>query len=181
MNTNFFSEIARMGITGDLNITIQAGANDGYIVSVLLNNRECGDNAKQVIPPMVLKGTAEELDNGFFSNVTMPLQETSKLFVNMEGYLKAQEEAKKQSAMEKEQADKQKREQDAREKKYTEAMKKAEELEKEGKYRDAWMKVPDPADYPEHTDTIKEKRSALARQFAPDLFNTKVKEETEVQ
>jgi len=36
-------------------------------------------------------------------------------------------------------------------------MQKVDELEKEGKYRDAWMKVPDPADYPEQTETIRKK------------------------
>ena len=42
METNFFKQISAMGITGDLNITIKAGATEGnYIVSVLLNNKGC--------------------------------------------------------------------------------------------------------------------------------------------
>lgn len=170
METNFFKAIAQMGITGDLNITIKAGAEGNLIVSVLLNNRGCGDDAKQVIPPLVLKGSAEDLDNGFFHSISAPLQQTSELCVNMEGYLKAQEEALKQSAMEKEKADKEKKEQEAREKKYTDAMKKADELEKEGKHRDAWMKVPEVTDYPEHEEAIRKRKSELSRQFAPDLF-----------
>src|SRR3546814_286564 len=170
MNTNFFSGIARMGIKGDLNITIKSGVEGNLIVSVLLNNRGCGDDAKQVIPPLVLKGSAEDLDNGFFESISAPLQQTSQLCVNMEAYLKAQEDARKQSAMEKEKADKEKKEMESREKKYTEGMKKADELEKEGKHREAWMKVPDPAEYPEHEEAIRKRKSELAKQFAPDLF-----------
>lgn len=171
METNFFTAIARMGIKGDLNITINAGAAEGsYIVSVLLNNKGCGDKAKELIPPLVLKGTADELDSGFFTSISTPMQKTSGLMVNMEAYLKAQGDARKRSAMEKEQADKEKKEQETREKKYTDAMKKAEELEKEGKHREAWMKVPEAADYPEHGETIRKRKSELARQFAPDLF-----------
>lgn len=171
METNFFTGIAQLNIKGDLNITIKQGEDGQHMVSVLLNNRQCGDDAKQVIPPLVLKGSGEELDTGFFAAVTAPLQVTSELLVNMEGYLKAQEEARKQSAMEKEKADRERKDKEAREKKYTDAMKKAEELEKEGKHREAYVKVPDPADFPEHVEAIKERRSALAKNFAPDLFN----------
>jgi len=176
METNFFNQVAQMNIEGDLNITIKAGKENGYIVSVLLNNQKCGDDARQLIPPLVLKGTAEDLDNGFFGSIAQPLEQTSELMVNMEAYLKAQEEARKQSAMEKEKADKEKREKEAREKKYTDAMKKADELEKEGRHREAWMKVPEAADYPEHGEAIRKRKSELSRQFAPDLFG--VKEET---
>lgn len=170
METNFFKQVAQMGIAGDLQITIRTGADGNWIVSVLLNNKGCGDNAKQVIPPLVLKGSADELDIGFFGSITPPLQQTSELMMNMEAYLKAQEEAKKQSALEKEKADKEKKEKESKEKKYAEAMKKAEELEKEGKYREAWMKVPDVSEYPEHEETIRKRKSELSAQFAPDLF-----------
>lgn len=180
METNFFTAVARIGITGDFNITVRAGASEGnYIVSVLLNNKDCGDKAKELIPPLVLKGTAEELDNGFFDRITTPIQAASGLMVGMEAFLKQLEDAKKQSAMEKEKADKEKKEQEAREKKYTDAMKKADELEKEGKHREAYMKVPDPAEYPEHADAIKDKRAALAKQFAPDLFGAGATASTE--
>lgn len=180
METNFFTAVARMGISGDLNITIKAGATEGnYIVSVLLNNPKCGDDAKQLIPPLVLKGTAEELDSGFFGSITQPMQQTSELMVNMEAYLKAQEAAKQQSAMEKEKADRERKEKEAREKKYAEAMKKADELEKEGKHREAWMKVPEVSDYSEHEEAIRKRKSELARQFAPNLFNEGTEETQE--
>ena len=66
MNANFFHQVAQLQITGDLQLTIAKGAENNLIVSVMLQNEQCGDNAKNIIPPLNLRGTAEELDNGFF-------------------------------------------------------------------------------------------------------------------
>jgi PRTRC genetic system protein E len=166
METNFFTQIAQLEITGDLQITIKQGADNNWVVSLLLQNEQCGDNAKQLIPPLNLRGSAEELDNGFFGQVTTPLQAASGLMVNMETFLKQVEEARKQSAMEKEKTDKEKKEKEARDKKYNEAMAKADELDKEGKPRDAWMKVPNLADYPEHAEAIRKRKAELSDKFA---------------
>jgi len=168
--SNFFSSIAAMNITGNLQLLISKGASDHWIVSVMLNNEQCGDEASKVIPPLNLRGTAEELDNGFFEQVTTPIKTASGLIVNMEAYMKQLEEAKKQSAMEKEKADREKKEKEAKEKKYREAMQKVDELEKDGKFRDAWMKVPEPSEYPEQAEALRKRKSSLAAKFAPDLF-----------
>lgn len=101
------------------------------------------------------------------------MQAASALMDNMEAFMKQLEEAQKQSAMEKEKADKEKKENEAKEKKYKDAMAKADELEKEGKHRDAWMKVPDPADYPEKADEIRKRKRELSDKFSsPSLFET---------
>lgn len=170
--TNFFSSVAAMNITGDLQLTIRKGAENNWIVSVMLNNEQCGDDARKLIPPLNLRGSSEELDNGFFERITAPIQTASGLMVDMEGFMKQLEEVKKQSAMEKDKADKERKEKEAREKKYKEAMQKVDELEKEGKYRDAWMKVPDPSEYPEQAETIRKRKSSLSAKFAPDLFGS---------
>jgi len=170
--TNFFSSVAALNITGDLQVTIRKGAESNWIVSVMLNNEQCGDEARKLIPPLNLRGSAEELDNGFFERITAPIQTASSLMVDMEGFMKQLEEVKKQSAMEKEKADRERKEKEAREKKYKEAMQKVDELEKEGKYRDAWMKVPDPSEYPEQAETIRKRKSSLSSKFAPDLFGS---------
>ncbi len=170
--TNFFSSVAALNITGDLQVTIRKGAESNWIVSVMLNNEQCGDDARKLIPPLNLRGSAEELDNGFFERITTPIQTASGLMVDMEGFMKQLEEVKKQSAMEKEKADRERKEKEAREKKYKEAMQKVDELEKEGKYRDAWMKVPDPSDYPEQAEAIRKRKSSLSAKFAPDLFGS---------
>jgi len=166
METNFFTQIAEMEITGDLQITIKQSAGQNWVVSLLLQNDECGDKAKQVIPPLNLRGTAEELDGGFFGQVTTPLQAASGLMVNMEAYMKQLEEAQKQSAMEKEKTDREKKAKDDKDKKYKEAMAKADELDKEGKPREAWMKVPSLADYPEHGEAIRKRKTELSDKFA---------------
>lgn len=169
--TNFFTGIAELDLTGDLNLTIRKDG-ESLTVSLIINSDQCGDNAKKLIPPLILKGSAQEIDNGFFETVTTPMQQTSALLCDMDAYLKQQEAAKAQSAMEKQKADAESKEKDAKEKKFTEAMQKADELEKEGKFKEAWVKVPEPPEYPQHREAILKRREELSKQFPPDLFNT---------
>jgi len=170
--TNFFNQIAQLQIIGDLHITIAKGAEDRLIVLVMLQNEACGDDAKHSIPPLNLRGTAEELDGGFFENITTPMQSASGLMVDMEGYMKQLEDTKKQSAMEKEKDDSKKKEQEAKDKKFSDAMAKADELEKEGKFREAWIKVPEIHEFPFKAEEIRIRKSGLSAKFAPDLFGS---------
>lgn len=172
--TNFFSQVAALEFEGCLNLTLKKeGAQ--LTVSVLLQNDGCGDAAKKHIPPLILKGDAKELGEGFFPAIAEPVQQTSQLLLNMEQFLKGQEEAKKQSAMEKKKAEKTEKAdkavpQDPKEKKYLEAMAQVDALEAEGKFREAWSKVPQPSDYPDRADALRARRASLSKQFAPDLF-----------
>lgn len=171
MNTNFFNQIQQLDFTGVLQLNISKGIESNLIVTVLLNNEQCGDNAKNGIPPLTFNATPQEFDEGFFEQITAPIQKVSGLMVDMEKYLKQLEEVKRQSAMEKEKADKQKKEQEAKDKKFKDGMAKADELEKEGKFRDAWMKVPDITEFPEKADEIRKRKTALSDKFAtPSLF-----------
>ncbi len=171
MNANFFNQIQQLDFTGVLQLNISKGAETKLIVSVMLNNEQCGDNAKNLIPPLTFNATAQEFDEGFFEQITAPVQTVSGLMVDMEKFLKQMEEVKRQSAMEKEKADKEKKEKEARDKKYKEAMAKADELEKEGKFREAWMKVPNPAEFPDYVDAIRKRKTSLSDKFAtPSLF-----------
>lgn len=169
--TNFFNQLAQMNITGDVQISIRQGIENEWIVSVLLQNDHCGDNAKNLIPPLLLRGTSEELDNGFFENITTPLQTASGLMLNMEAFMKQLEETKKHSAMEKEKADKEKKEKEARDKKYNEALLKSEVLEKESKFKEAWTALPKASEYPEYAEQIRKKQSVYEHHFAPSLFS----------
>ena len=73
--------------------------------------------------------------------------------------------------MEKEKADKQKKEQEAKDKKFKDGMAKADELEKEGKFREAWIKVPDMTEFPEKADEIRKRKTSLSDKFGtPSLF-----------
>ena len=159
-----------MYVTGDLQITFRATTDNSFVLSVLLNNEQCGDEARKLIPPLNLRGTAEELDNGFFETISIPLQTASGLMVDMESFMKQLEEAKKKSTMEKEKSEKEKKEKEAKEKKYNEALQKAEELEKEGKYKEAWSALPKITEFPDFAETIRKKQDEYERHFAPSLF-----------
>lgn len=172
MNANFFNKIAQLDFTGVLQLNIAKGAESNLIVSVILNNEQCGDDAKNLIPPLTFNATPQEFDEGFFEQIKTPVQKVSGLMVDMEKFLKQMEEAKKHSAMEKEKADKEKKEKETKDKKFKDGMAKADELEKEGKFRDAWMKVPDITEFPEKkADEIRKRKTELSEKFStPSLF-----------
>ena len=182
MNTNFFNQIAQLDFTGVLQLNISKRAENNLIVSVILNNEQCGDNAKNLIPPLIFNATPQEFDDGFFEQITAPIKTVSGLMVDMEKFLKQLEEVKKQSAMEKEKADKQKKEQEAKNKKFKDGMAKADELEKEGKFRESWMKVPEITEFPEKADEIRKRKNALSDKFAtPSLFGVMEEAKPELQ
>ena len=95
MNTNFFNQIQKLDFTGVLQLNISKGTETKLIVSVMLNNDECGDNAKNLIPPLTFNATAQEFDEGFFEQITAPVQTVSGMMVDMEKFLKQMEEVKK--------------------------------------------------------------------------------------
>jgi PRTRC genetic system protein E len=171
MNTNFFNQIQQLDFTGVLQLNISKGIESNLIVTVLLNNEQCGDSAKNGIPPLTFNATPQEFDEGFFEQLTTPIQTASGLMVDMEKFLKQLEEVKKNSAIEKEKTEKEKKEKQAKDKKFTDAMAKADELEAAGKFREAWMKVPDMTEFPEKADELRKRKTSLSDKFAtPSLF-----------
>ncbi|KGE12661.1 PRTRC system protein E [Sphingobacterium deserti] len=170
MESGFFNNIVLLDFAGNLQLTIGKSADNGLVVSILLRNESCGDSAKDLIPPLTLMGTAEELDEGFFAQIAKPVEQVSGLLVDMEAFLVQMEIAKKNSAMEKQQEEMKRKRREAKEKKYKEVMDKVDALEKEGKFRDAWTKLPDPAEFPEQAELIRKRKSELSTRFAPDLF-----------
>ena len=171
MNTNFFNQIQQLDFTGVLQLNISKGIESNLIVTVLLNNEQCGDSAKNGIPPLTFNATPQEFDEGFFEQITTPIQKVSSLMVDMEKFQKQLDEAKAQSAIEKAKTEKEKKEKEVKDKKFKDAMAKADELEKEGKFREAWIKVPDITEFPEKADEIRKRKTALSDKFAtPSLF-----------
>lgn len=165
MKTNFFETLAALNVQGNWNISIKYGAQSRMLVSLLFTNEEVGDNAKNLIPPMVLKGTAQELDEGFFDSIENPVKKTASLFVNMEQYLKAQEAAQLQSKTEQDKKQKETKQKETGDKKYETQMKKVSELETAGKYREAFGQLPKVSDYPDHEEEITEKKNELMEKF----------------
>lgn len=171
MNANFFNQIQQLDFTGVLQLNISKGIESNLIVTVLLNNEQCGDNAKNLIPPLTFNATPQEFDEGFFEQITTPIKKVSGLMVDMEKFLKQLEEVKKESAIEKEKTEKARKEKETKEKKYKDCMVKVDELEKEGKFRDAWVKVPDVAEFKEKADEIRKRKISLSEKFGtPSLF-----------
>lgn len=109
MNTNFFNQIQQLDFTGVLQLNISKGIESNLIVTVLLNNEQCGDSAKNLIPPLTFNATPQEFDEGFFEQITTPIQKVSGLMVDMEKFQKQLDEAKAQSAIEKAKTEKRKK------------------------------------------------------------------------
>ncbi len=170
METNFFRFIKNMKIEGDLHIIIANGENDTLVVSTMVNNEKCTDTAKNRLAPLNLRGTAQQMDIGYLETISQPIKEVSGLLSNMEAFAKQKAETQKKSAMATESSEKDKKAVDAKEQKFLEGMKKADELEKAGKFREAWMSVPDPANYPDKVEVLRNRREQLSAKFAPDLF-----------
>lgn len=174
--TNFFRQVAALKLTGDLQVMISTGEENKCIVSVMLLNDKCGDKAKQLIPPLVFRGDALKIDETFFQDVKSPMEQTSALMTNMESYLKQVEIAKAQSAMEKSKASKatSTAKTETKQERYNATMQKVNELENQGNFKDAWMKVPLASEFPEHAEEIKKRKSSLSAKFEPDLFNNPI-------
>lgn len=172
MKTNFFDCLSSFKVEGDWQITIKTGTHSRMLVTVLFKNEKVTDEARKLLPPMVLKGTTQELDEGFFNAIENPVKQTSTLFMNMESYAKALEDAKQKSRMEKDKEQQQKREKESGNKKYESQMKKIIELEAAGKFREAHGQLPKPEDFPDKEEEITTKRKELLEKFeAPSLFN----------
>jgi hypothetical protein len=63
MKTNFFEQIAGLQINGNLQINIQSTILERYMLTCrLLANQNPKITAGKTIPPMLLKGTSQELD-----------------------------------------------------------------------------------------------------------------------
>lgn len=177
---NFFRQIAQMDINSKITLSITKATESRILVSILIENDSCGDKAKNIIPPFNLKGSPEELDNGFFDHIKKPVQTADGLISNMENFLKDLETAQAHSAMEKQKSDKEKKHSDAKSRKYSEAMQKADALATEGKYKEAWTVLPKVGDYPEHTENIRKKQDIYEKQFAPDLWSTSEQQSEQV-
>jgi hypothetical protein len=173
---DFFQNINAMQVQGDWIICIRQNKPERMTVSVVFKNDNCGDAARKIVPPLVFSDkVATEIDGCFFADLNSVIPDTAKLFSSMEHYLKQREEAQKRSQMETGKIEQQKKQQVDKLKKYEEALKKVEELEKDGKFKQAWLKVPDPTDFPEHSDDLRKLKSSITEKFAPEIFANKEK------
>ena len=157
---NFFESISELDLQGDLHLVVTKTAENNLVVSVLLKNEKCGDQARNNIIPILIRGTAQELDAEFFQHVGAPLQKSSGIMVNMEAFLKSTEKASKESA----EAAAVKKEQETKKKAFDDSMKKVDELIKEKKFAEALTKLPKATDYPDFATAIENKRKEAQKQ-----------------
>lgn len=185
MQTNFFSQIKLLNVTGNLRLNIQPQENGELIVSLLLDTTHIKDKAAKLIPPLVLKGSDRDLDNGFFQAINQPVQTTQSLLLNMQQHVEALDKANKESRIEKDKQDTQKKDKDGKRKKFDEQMKKVDDLVKIKKIGEAIGQLPDLKQFPEFETEIKKKSQELRGQhsslslFADEpVTNSIEKEET---
>lgn len=164
MKTNFFSLVKQLNISGNLRINIQPQPNGELIVSLLLDTSFVKDDAAKLIPPLVLKGSDNELDNGFFEAIEKPVLGTQTLLLNMQEHITATDKAKRESRMVKDEEDTQKKEKDSKKKKFDEQMKKVDDLVKLKKIGEAIGQLPDLKLFPEFETEIKKKSQELRSQ-----------------
>jgi PRTRC genetic system protein E len=131
MEAIFFKSILALQVAGNWKINIAKEDTDRLIVSVLFFSDTVGDDARKKVPPILLKGTAEELDKEFFEAIAEPVKDTAQLFANMEHFLKEKEHAKVSSQIEKDNAVKMSKEKIEMQKEYGQAMKKPMNLKRQ--------------------------------------------------
>ncbi len=183
MKTQFFQQIAGLGFTGNFLLNINQDETGNLTVSAVLKKGNITATAGNNLPPMLFKGTAEELDEGFFEQFAQPVKQTAGIINNLEEYQKQLDKAKKNAKSTNDKTNKSATEKDDEaeeetqdlftpqvddaqakaEKKrlYDDAMEKVKELAQNTKYAEALAQLPDPADYPEKAEAIEAKRQTL--------------------
>jgi PRTRC genetic system protein E len=182
MTTNFFQRIASLNLQGVWKLVITTDEQGNFSVSQLFNTT-CGDKAVNLIVPLTLSGTAEELDGGFFDTVTEPTLKSAGLQANIEAHLKSVEAAKAASKLEQDKKNKDKAQATAaaksgtdaelpevkvikedKKKAYDEAMEQVNELIKKLKFSDALNILPSIEDHPNKESELTKKRRYLEQQ-----------------
>ncbi|GAA3989805.1 hypothetical protein [Mucilaginibacter dorajii] len=198
MKTNFFENITALNVPGKWNLAIHTDEQGQFTVSALFTALHNADNATKGIPPLLLKGTAPELDEGFFETITQPVQQTAGLYNNLNAYYKELEKARLASKIEQDKKHKNNPKpkpatgaagdsdieigepqpnKEEKRKAYVQAMIKINELNAACKYEEALALLPSATDYPEKEAELKIKLADLTRKRdqmaqALSLFNS---------
>ncbi|GAC1310310.1 MAG: hypothetical protein NVSMB24_27290 [Mucilaginibacter sp.] len=182
MTTNFFQNIASLNLPGTWKLVIQTDVDGNMTVSELFN-ATCGDKAVKLIIPYTLTGTAQDLDEAFFTKITEPVVKTAELQTNLEAHLKSVEQAKAASKLEQDKKIKEKAQatttpkktddaeipepkisKEEKKKTYDTAMENVTELIKKLKFSEALTILPGVEEYPNKENELKKKRQYLEQQ-----------------
>lgn len=175
MTTNFFQNIISLNAPGNWNISITTDEQGKVKIMGLFNIPKNGTQASKVVPPFIVSGTAEEVDNSFFDTIEQPVQETAGVFHNMEDYLKGLEKAKNIASAKTatttiakpatvKTPDQELPDPKAEKKKaYDTAIKTINDLQADCKYEEAITFLPATEDYPDKATELKNLRNDLNR------------------
>jgi PRTRC genetic system protein E len=177
MKTNFFENIANLNAPGIWKIGIHNDENGHFVVSALYSANQSNEPATKTIAPLIFKGTASDMDGGFFEAIQQPVQATAGLYSNIEAYNKNLDSAKKKlSQGNKSQPAKVKTDStddievsepkvsaEDKKKVYFDAIKKVVELNDACKYEEALAILPSVSDYPEKAEELNKRKGDLTR------------------
>lgn len=168
MKTNFFQAITHLHGKGKWVVTAEFTAEKTLAVSVLLSGNSSGAY-KAGIEPMLFRGTAQEIDEGFFTAIAEPVKQTASIFANADAYQKSLADAKQELDKKvKKAADHPKPDtkDNSNKQVYEEKMKKIAELDAACKYTEALAELPNVADFPEKKSEIEGRKAELDRKSA---------------
>lgn len=162
----FFKEISGLVSAGvELNITIKRSG-DNLIVSVMPKVTNLKDEAAKKLVPLVVSGTPDELDKGFSAAISVPIQSAVGLLGNMKDFEISIADAQSKSKVV-----------EANKKKFDQLSKKADELEKDGKLKNAIACLKQAKEFAQDKQSIQKKIDKLqAKAGSGSLFG---EEETE--
>lgn len=133
----FFTAISQM-MTESVDLTLVIRKSNGQLtVSTLPKANGLKDEAANLIIPLTLTGTPEEMDAEFLEQITQPISKTSGLLSNMVEFEKRADVAAANSKAEKEAKAKEAKEEKEKREKLEKCLKKAEELISTNSHREA--------------------------------------------
>lgn len=164
----FFKEISGLVTAGvELNVAIKRSG-ENLIVSVMPKVTDLKDEAAKKLVPLVISGTPDELDKGFSSAISVPIQSAAGLLGNMKEFEASIAEAQSKSKAA-----------DANKKKYDQLIKKADGFEKDGKLKNAVACLKQAKEFTQDKQAIQKKIDKLqAKVGAGSLFEEEVMEDS---
>lgn len=168
--TQFFKHLNEIIGTSDTTMTFRKSG-EQITVSVAVKNNTT-DKALDMIKPIIISGTADELDEGFFAEITRPVQKASGLISNTKDFeenLSKTEKESKVAKAAKEKADKEaevkkkaeQKEKERNEKKFKALIEKAESFEKAKQSSQAYSAYKQALTFTDKPEEIQKKMNAL--------------------
>jgi PRTRC genetic system protein E len=158
-----FTEISNLLKDGEILRINIIKTGESMVVTVLPQSKEVKDPAAEQLIPLNLKGSPQELDEGFVNAVSKPVLQSTTLMTNMAEYEKSAEKAAKESKAVKD-----------RQEAINKHVKEAETFEKAGKFREAATAYTKALELDKANTKIQLKINALKLKLSgsADIFST---------